>query len=467
MSLPFQPWPSLPLAAEWPLGVLREFYVRTDGSDITGQGIPSRPYRTPERALRELQSFGRGIVNLGSGSYPRPLMNGIRGPVVLVGDGGGDPADDGLTEVEAPAASQAGTGAGVVVGAGYVAGGQRGNAIEVLSGAAAGQRRTVVDNTATDLIPARNFDPAPAPGDTFRVVQPAVVFTGFDTSNVWIQGCGVRQHEDAFGPSGSPSVAGSLDAIYLVNLALDASASALAHIAGSQVKAFGLECRSNVALHVRGADLFCGGDGGDDAATLGALLGLTATQYAGYTLARRGATSALFAGASLFGFLGGDAGQLTLVGGTAAQVRGGALFQRVFMTHGSRILLNKSAAVPRTQIARTGAGDCISMASPGCSAIIGTACEVSADSGRALAVSTGSSAQVSGTAVMTSVSGTAVDASQGGRVYATSAPAGNWAGGGADTRVSATETQPAAFYAAVDDTLVAGVGNGSLVTRVA
>jgi hypothetical protein len=58
------------------------------------------------------------------------------------------------------------------------------------------------------------------------------------------------------------------------------------------------------------------------------------------------------------------------------------------------------------------------------------------------------------------------DCSQGGQLYlAGGVPV--WSGAGAlDFRVSAAETQPDAFFAALDATLFAAAGNGSIITRI-
>lgn len=73
----------------------------------------------------------------------------------------------------------AGTNSNVIKTTGLTLNAQRGYTIEMTSGDAMGERRTIRNNTATDVVPSIAFGAVegavPAPGDTFRIFENAVV----------------------------------------------------------------------------------------------------------------------------------------------------------------------------------------------------------------------------------------------------------------------------------------------------
>lgn len=94
--------------------------------------------------------------------------------IYVVGDGAGQPGEDGFTVVVGPTLALAGSDDTKVVSAALVADAYFGNTIEMLTGAAAGDRRTIKENTATDILAPMRFTAAVAAGDSYRIVRPSV-----------------------------------------------------------------------------------------------------------------------------------------------------------------------------------------------------------------------------------------------------------------------------------------------------
>lgn len=475
MALPFGTWPSLPYAVA-PLpsvaDEIQHFYVRTPvngGSDTQGNGSIPQPFATPQRAASELQRFnGRPtVVHMGSGVYQRPVLNGLRGPVVFVGDGGGASLDDGLNQELAPTAADVGTGAGTVTGT-FAPGAFDGFAIEMIDGAAAGQRRTIQETTPTDLIPAALFSPAPAAGDLYRVVSPNIFWQGWQSSAPWMQGCGAPL---GIGFSSPPADLNTVwRAVYLVNLLLTDAAPFSSRVADSAVALYGVQGAANMSSW-NAQDCFTalGADqaSNQSAANLGLLLGIDPLAYRGYTL-----SSQSLSPLSLAVFSGTASGTYVSTGGISVGQFGGLLF------YGGRLAC--TGGTSGVTLAQSGTAEIFLAQSPQLliltEAGFGARCrqgatlrmnsgEIVSDSGDCIRVDQGSIATLAAATLLTAVAGNAVNASQAGRVSIDGDPTGNWTGGSADTRVSATEDLAAAGYVAVDTTLVAAVGNGSIITR--
>lgn len=451
-------------------GALGSFNVRTPangGDDITGNGSAALPFATPARALAALG--GRpGVIHMGSGTYTRPLLADLAGPIVFVGDGGGDAGDDGLIEVIAPQAAGGGTAAGLVVGAGFTVANE-GDAIEMLDGAAAGLRRTIVavENADTELRPARNFSPAPAPGDSFRIVRPAVIWDGFINTETWAQNIGAPTWHFELTSTGLPGAAGLLEACYLCNIAIDGAPSTVWNIQGVLLCCYGVDLSANISnVRVAGGLLAMGTDGlSGRADQLAALLGFASAElFAGYTLTRRATDTShlrLSAG-GLFGYVQGRSAGMSLSRSCVVRLLGGET-GRIALFSSQCVLL--ASATPRMRVTAT-AGLAAVSGSVGANLDISTAVSLVSAAGDCLRLSEGSIARISGTATAASATGNAANASQGGRVFINGSPVGNWVGGSADFRVSATETATNAGFPAVDATLFAAVGNGSIITRI-
>jgi hypothetical protein len=99
------------------------------------------------------------------------------GQIIILGDGAGQPGEDGFSPV-APANVAGATTTNAIVDCTALAPAPDsllGFTIRFTTGVAIGQLRTVRNNTATEIIPCANFDVglAPAPGDLFDILAPA------------------------------------------------------------------------------------------------------------------------------------------------------------------------------------------------------------------------------------------------------------------------------------------------------
>lgn len=181
-------------AASWvPVGssvatALTNLYVAPSdpaASDANAGTSPTAPLATLDRALELLNTQGRFAVpctvHLASDTYAwsRTLRNLVLDDTLtIIGDGADQPGDDGFTELQAASAAAAGTSQTAVVNAAVLVDNvYQGKTIEILTGAAAGDRRTIRNNTTTTFVPCQRFTAAVAPGDSFRIVEPGAVIT--------------------------------------------------------------------------------------------------------------------------------------------------------------------------------------------------------------------------------------------------------------------------------------------------
>lgn len=195
-----------------------QIYVAPNSASASddGPGTVAEPLATLDEAIRRMNRIriptATVLTHLASGNYQwNEQLGPLPGPAALgiVCDGAGQSGDDGFTEVQSAEAAAAGTGQRVVVdpNGGLTTNVWQGFSIEILSGAAAGDRRNIATNTATNIIPNAAFSAAVAPGDSFRIVRPAaiVVFpgaavgSGGSVQNVVGCGDGVIQGRSTFG----------------------------------------------------------------------------------------------------------------------------------------------------------------------------------------------------------------------------------------------------------------------------
>lgn len=190
-----------------------DLYVAPDAVTASDDNVGTSseaPLRSLNAAIRRVNEYSLAkapaVVHLSSATYLWSETLGsipLQQPIALVGDGAGQEDDDGFSELQTAAAAAAGTGQRVVVDpvGGLTTNVFQGKTIEILSGAAAGDRRTIRNNTATDIIPQIKFSAVVSPGDLFRIVEPAVHVsfgaTGF--------GPGTPIHVSGIGSPGSTS----------------------------------------------------------------------------------------------------------------------------------------------------------------------------------------------------------------------------------------------------------------------
>ncbi len=133
---------------------------------------------------------GMFIIHCASGSYQAPAtppsVDALNryAMIAIVGDGGGQAGDDGFTQVASLTAGSGSTNGNVVSTTSSMTVDQhQGAVLEVLTGAAAGCRRTLNGNTTTTLqldyplVDSSGNTVAMVAGATFRIVRPAVVIT--------------------------------------------------------------------------------------------------------------------------------------------------------------------------------------------------------------------------------------------------------------------------------------------------
>lgn len=141
-----------------------------------------------------------------------------------------------MVELEPSTAALGGTGQTVVVTSGLTLDEYVGKTIEILTGAAAGDRRTIRDNTTTNITPCERFSAAVASGDTFRICEPAAVIDLDANSSAEVRIVG--------GTGATP--------FYLVNLAFVGTTAPFGQsvITSGTVCLLGVECRARAAFNV-------------------------------------------------------------------------------------------------------------------------------------------------------------------------------------------------------------------------
>jgi hypothetical protein len=161
-----------------------DLYVSDINGVDTNPGTIAAPVKTLAGALAKITftvvAFDV-VIHVGAHAGAGYTWATIDGYVLIDGasihvtcDGAGQPGEDGFTEVLASTVALAGSNDEVIKSAALAVDVYFDLTIEILDGAAAGDRRTLKKNTATDLLPAMRFTAAVAPGDHYRILRPAV-----------------------------------------------------------------------------------------------------------------------------------------------------------------------------------------------------------------------------------------------------------------------------------------------------
>jgi len=164
-----------------------DIYVREpDGSD-SNSGTSSEPLASIVEAEKRIPSHVNHTIRIHVGPHsgngyevPSFRKRDLNAHVYIIGDGGGG-SSDGFTEILSSTAALAGSSNQSVKTSGLSTteydgfGEYYGATIEILTGAAAGDRRTIRNNTATDIYPNVLFSAAVAENDTYRIIKPEVV----------------------------------------------------------------------------------------------------------------------------------------------------------------------------------------------------------------------------------------------------------------------------------------------------
>lgn len=236
-----------------------DIYVDAVDGDDQNDGSQAHPLATLDELLRRLQILARVNQNapvrchFGSGTYAWTRTLGptaLASPIAFIGDGAGRPGDDGTTNLLDPTAATAGsTNAATVGTASWTVDEWVDATIEILTGPAAGDRRTIVANSATSITPSTAFSAAVAAGNLFRIFVPTVFITPpASTSPIFlstpaISGVGAPQVIFPGASSWTPSP----QACLLVNLTFtldDATTARQLSICDSAVQFYGVRCQS-------------------------------------------------------------------------------------------------------------------------------------------------------------------------------------------------------------------------------
>lgn len=242
-------------------------YVRAaDGSD-SNPGTSALPFATITKAVEMIPVHVKHPVAIHVGPHsgngyepPRIIDRNLSENIYIIGDGGGG-GTDGFTETVSSTAAGSGSSASVVKSSGMSTtefngfGVYFGKTIEILSGSAAGDRRIIRNNTATDIIPDVPFSAAVASGDLYRIIYPAIRLYQSDKNQLAVN-CG--SNLDVYDDSSE-----DLKQIWLINFGLYTSSGTYeVHASNSAVAFFGVIAGSSVTFYLSNSCLSSGVEDG-------------------------------------------------------------------------------------------------------------------------------------------------------------------------------------------------------------
>lgn len=253
-----------------------DLYVRAIDGDDSNDGTEENPLATLQAAVDLVPYIVRHAVVIHVGAHtgngyliPSFKERIIHENIYVYGDGAG--VGDGFTELVSSTAALAGSDANKVLSSGLSTsefaglGEFYGATIEILSGNAEGDRRTIGRNEEDAYIPMNPFSANITNGELYRIVTPAVVLKGGDEDNnyIWLA--------QKVGQGASPygSVAGKK--IYFINFATYGVGGypgpthyIRAYVDQSAVAFLGFEVGRYFSASGNGSTIFSGCDGGYD-----------------------------------------------------------------------------------------------------------------------------------------------------------------------------------------------------------
>lgn len=213
----------------------------------------------------------------------------LRKNIIVVFDSGGT-LNDGLNELVGATSAAAGSSQlQVVTGGGLGVDTYRGKTLEVMTGAAAGDRRTIRDHTDTTIIPCVPFTAVVADGDTVRIVEPASG-CGFDLTgmNTWTVHEGgadsfVLSNTDGYLPIHPPQ--GETPALSIINARFYWPESRPRILSPSSLRILGseLDTTETVFNHLGGTNISFGVEFNDRVSSAVELEGLGPKQWLGWS----------------------------------------------------------------------------------------------------------------------------------------------------------------------------------------
>ena len=448
-----------------------DLFVRTGvGSDTNGGLSSGDSLATLAEAIARVpKGIGAGasvIVHLGDGTYPAPVWGDriLGDKLVIIGDGAG--VGDGFSRLPgyaSPVTAASGTGAGVVVDpvGGLTPDAFRGKTIRLLSGPGSPQRKTIKRNTATDIIPARDFVPTPDNTTTYEIVESTVelAYSGAFTSTVELSGDGPVQTQDASD--------GDVPAYCVCQVRLNATGNPVPNISNATVCYYGIEISGSGTLWPawNNASVFIGTDSIiGQFAFVPETLGFAAsnTEWAGWGIGQVGSNAVQWSPAdtTVKGYI--VAARLQLLKNVLWFMYGGRLFgvagSDTLESNGATIIVEGSVSVP-VEIESSGGGSAVEAGGQNSSIRLVNTQLVSAAA--LVSVKQGGLVNIFSSVTGTSSGAEAVDASLGGRVFLFGAPVLEGAtpavaynpGGGAAGQIS-DFAAPGDFLSAADGSVI-------------
>lgn len=239
-----------------------DIYVRAADGNDSNPGTSVLPLATIQAAIYKIPQNVNHTVRIhvgphtGSGYDPPEIHNlNLQANIWIIGDGGGG-SSDGFTEIVASATAQSGstnlllrTTGGLSASEYYGFGVHFGRTIEILTGAAAGDRKTIRNNDTTDIYPSLPFSAAISNGDTYRIIDPETVIYFASDSPKLVQRCGVGSTITDQSPTYR---------IGFINFKFSAASSIFANLEESSVVFYGIVTDKRITLDLYSATLNSG-----------------------------------------------------------------------------------------------------------------------------------------------------------------------------------------------------------------
>jgi len=156
-----------------------DLYVDAASGDDNNAGSSTQPLKTYAAAVAKIPSFVSHTFTIHLAPHPGDgyKVATIENKSVSAGATIHVTGDDHFNVLLPPTNALAGSSDVSVSAAALTVDAYLGKTIEVLTGAAAGDRRLVRNNTATSIVPVAKFTAPLAANDVYRIVEPSVVFS--------------------------------------------------------------------------------------------------------------------------------------------------------------------------------------------------------------------------------------------------------------------------------------------------
>ena len=156
-----------------------DLYVSAANGNDINDGSRAYPLKTYAAAVAKIPSFVKHTVTIHLAPHPGDGYDlaSIENKSVSSGATIHVTGDDNFNVLVAPTGALIGSSDVSVEAAALPVDAYIGKTIEILTGAAAGDRRSIRNNTATSIVPVEAFTAPVATGDSYQIVEPAVVIS--------------------------------------------------------------------------------------------------------------------------------------------------------------------------------------------------------------------------------------------------------------------------------------------------